>query len=346
MILMHGGPPVAAARRGNTVITSGARQGMPRAEGAGPPHASRASCRPRARRLALRALCGFAAAACSVVFVSACGSPGPRPRLAAGANPKPTAIAQPSQPAGQSNPSPGATAHRARSTLPTAPAPPVPDLTAIRVSEHGAYDQAVFQFANGIPHYSVGYVAAVPQDAKGTPAPLPGRSFLQVAFQPAAKADSAGPGTISPYFPTLLQISAAGDFEGYLRFGLGLSGRGGYRVYTLTHPGRVVIEFPHVTLPKFPGIWDITSWPQFWESQTAFENGHQPWLASPAMVVRAWAYTFSSQPIIRQTGSDTFQVTDPTDPVRARMAIVSGTRPVTTGQAKIWVITSILPVPS
>jgi hypothetical protein len=28
------------------------------------------------------------------------------------------------------------------------------------------------------------------------------------------------------------------------------------------------------------------------------------------------------------------------------MAIVSGTRPVTTGQAKIWVITSILPVPS
>ena len=185
----------------------------------------------------------------------------------------------------------------------------MPDLTAIRVSEHGAYDQAVFQFANGIPHYSVGYVAAVPQDAKGTPAPLPGRSFLQVAFQPAAKADSAGPGTISPYFPTLLQISAAGDFEGYLRFGLGLSGRGGYRVYTLTHPGRVVIEFPHVTLPKFPGIWDITSWPQFWESQTAFENGHQPWLASPAMVVRAWAYTFSSQPIIRQTGSDTFQVT-------------------------------------
>ena len=222
----------------------------------------------------------------------------------------------------------------------------MPDLTAIRVSEHGAYDQAVFQFANGIPHYSVGYVAAVPQDAKGTPAPLPGRSFLQVAFQPAAKADSAGPGTISPYFPTLLQISAAGDFEGYLRFGLGLSGRGGYRVYTLTHPGRVVIEFPHVTLPKFPGIWDITSWPQFWESQTAFENGHQPWLASPAMVVRAWAYTFSSQPIIRQTGSDTFQVTDPTDPVRARMAIVSGTRPVTTGQARIWVITSILPVPS
>ena len=194
MILMHGGPPVAAARRGNTVITSGARQGMPRAEGAGPPHASRASCRPRARRLALRALCGFAAAACSVVFVSACGSPGPGPRLAAVANPKPTAIAQPSQPAGQSNPSPGATAHRARSTSPTAPAPPVPDLTAIRVSEHGAYDQAVFQFANGIPHYSVGYVAAVSQDAKGTPGPAAWAVFPPSGISAGRQGGLRGPG--------------------------------------------------------------------------------------------------------------------------------------------------------
>jgi hypothetical protein len=328
------------------MITSGARPGMPRAECAGPRHASRASRGPRARQLALRGLCGLAAAACSVVLVSACGSQGPGPRLAATANPKPATTAQPSQPTGQSNPSGGATAHRARSTSPAAPAPPAPGLTAIRVAEHGAYDQAVFQFANGIPHYSAGYVAAVTQDAKGTPAPLPGRCFLQVAFQPATKANFAGPGTISPYFPALLQISAAGDFDGHLRFGLGLTARGGYRIYTLTHPGRVVIEFPHVSLPKFPGIWDITSWPQLWQAQTAFENGHQPWLASPALVVRAWAHTFSSRPTIRQTGPDTFQVTDPTDPVRARMAIISGTRPVTTGQAKLWVITTILPVPS
>jgi len=202
----------------------------------------------------------------------------------------------------------------------------------------------VFQFANGIPHYSAGYVAAVQQDAKGTPIPLPGRSFLQLAFHPATTANPAGPGTISPYFPALLQISAAGDFEGHLRFGLGLAGRGGYRIYTLTHPGRVVIEFPHVTLPKFPGIWDITSWRQYWHVQTAFENGHQPWLASPAMVVGAWAHTFSSQLTIRQTGPNTFQVTDPTDPVKAKTASVCGTRPVT-GKARIWVITSILPVP-
>jgi hypothetical protein len=321
------------------MLTSGTRRGMPQAEYAGPRPVSRASSGPRARRLALRGLCGVAAAACAVALVSACGAAGPEPRLATTAGPKPAARAQPAQPADQPDQSPGATGHRARSTSPAAPA----ILTAIRVAEHGAYDRAVFQFANGIPRYSAGYVAAVPQDAKGTPAPLPGRSFLQLAFHAAATAKSAGLGTISPYFPALLQISAAGDFEGHLRFGLGLTGRAGYRIYTLTHPGRVVIEFPHVTPPKFPGIWDITSWPQFWQVQAAVENGHQPWLLSPALVVGAWAHTFSSQPAIRQTGPDTFQVTDP---VMARTAIVSGARPVTTGQAKLWVITSILPVPS
>jgi len=324
------------------MLTSRARRGMPRAEYASPRSVSRAPSGPRARRLALRGLCGFAAAACAVVLVSACGAQGPRPRPATTAGPKPAAIAQPSQPAGQPNSSPGVTGHQAGSTSPAEPA----ILTAIRVAEHGAYDRAVFQFANGIPRYSAGYVSAVSQDAKGTPVPLPGRSFLQLAFNAAATAKSAGPGTISPYFPTLLEISAAGDFEGHLRFGLGLAGRGGYRIYTLTHPGRVVIEFPHVTLPKFPGVWDITSWLHYWQVQAAVENGHQPWLLTPALVVGAWAHTFSSQPTIRQTGPDTFQVTDPTAPVKAKKAVVSGTRPVTTGQAKLWVITSILPVPS
>ncbi len=64
------------------------------------------------------------------------------------------------------------------------------------------------------------------------------------------------------------------------------------------------------------------------------------------MVVRAWATGFSSRPTIRQTGPDTFQVTDPTDPVKPKMAIISGTRPVTTGQAQLWVITTIMPVPN
>jgi hypothetical protein len=295
----------------------------------------------------------FAVAACSVALATACGSQGPTPEAAATISAKPPATAGPTSGASSPDAAGRAPANPAPTTATTPRAPRESGLTAIRVAEYGAYDRAVFQFANGIPPYTVSYVPVVSQDAKGTAVPLPGRSFLRVVFHPASEATKlptgppgySPPGTISPYFPTLLQVSAAGNFEGYVSFGLGLSGRAGYRVYTLTNPGRVVIDLPHVTLPKFPGIWDITSWGQFWHFQTAFENGHQPWLGSPPMVVRAWASSFSSKPVIRQTGPDTFQVTDPTDPVRAKMAIVSGIRPVTTGQAQLWVITSIMPVP-
>jgi hypothetical protein len=335
------------------MITSRARRGTPGAKRASPRGACPASCRPTASRHAVRSLCALAVAACSVALAAACSSQGPAPGVAATTSAKPLAAAGPTRGASSPDPAGGAPANRAPTTATTSGAPQEPDLTTIRVAQHGAYDQAVFQFANGIPRYTVSYVPAVSQDAKGTPVPLPGRSFLRVVFHPASEATKLptgppgypSPGIISPYFPTLLQVSAAGNFEGYLSFGLGLSGRAGYRVYTLTNPGRVVIDLPHVTLPQFPGIWDITSWRQFWQFQTAFENGHQPWLVSPPMVVRAWASSFSSKPAIRQTGPDTFQVTDPTDPVRPKTAIVSGTRPVTTGQAQLWVITSIMPVP-
>jgi AMIN domain len=307
-----------------------------------------------------RRLCVVAAAACLAALASACASQGPSPAAAAGSSSKPHAAASGSKPpaaaeplpgSGSSHPAGGAPAQPTPSTAATAPVWQEPDLTAIQVGEQAAYDQAVFQFATGIPHYSISYVSAIVQNPNGTPVPLPGRSFLRVTFDPAREASNLpigpssypGPGTISPYFPTLLQISAAGNFEGHLSFGLGLSGRARYQVYTLTNPDRVVIDIPHVTLPAFPGIWDITSWRQFWEVQTAFDNGHQPWLTSPSMVVSAWASGFSSQPTIRQLGPNTFQVTDP---VTAKVAIVSGTRPVTTGQAQLWVITSITPVPS
>jgi hypothetical protein len=314
--------------------------------------------RAAARGPARRGVCALAAAACLAALASSCASQGPPPAAAAGSSKPPAAAVSSKLPAaaeplagpGASHPAGGASA-QPPSTAASAPPSQQPELTAIQVAEQSANDQAVFQFANGIPHYSISYVPAVAQDATGTPVPLPGRSFLRVAFDPASEATNLpigpssypGPGTISPYLPTLLQISAAGSFQGDLSFGLGLSGRAGYQIYTLANPDRVVIDIRHVKLPIFPGIWDITSWRQFWEFQTAFENGHQPWLTSPSMVVSAWASGFSGQPTIRQIGPNTFQVTDP---VRAKVAIVSGTRPVTTGPAQLWVITSIVPVPS
>jgi hypothetical protein len=49
----------------------------------------------------------------------------------------------------------------------------------------------------------------------------------------------------TPHYPQLQAVSAAGDFEGYLSFGLGLAARGSYHVSTLARPDRVVIDVSH-----------------------------------------------------------------------------------------------------
>jgi len=133
-------------------------------------------------------------------------------------------------------------------------------------------------------------VREVRSDAKGGLVALPGRALLRIVFHPASGYRSyPGPGSITPMFPALLQVRAAGDFEGYLSFGAGLSQRARFKVVTLTRPYRVVIDVAHESLPPFPGIWNITTWPRFWVLQAAFNEGHQPWLASPLMVVQSWA---------------------------------------------------------
>jgi hypothetical protein len=111
-----------------------------------------------------------------------------------------------------------------------------------------------------------------------------------------------------------------------LSFGVGLAAPGPYRMYALTGPDRVVLDVSHVALGRFPGIWDITSWQQYWKSQYAWDNGHQPWLSNPAMVVEAWSRSrWHTTPVVRQVGAGTFQVTEPD----GRVDTVSGMRPIT-----------------
>jgi len=62
----------------------------------------------------------------------------------------------------------------------------------------------------------------------------------------AAMVGLIGPATLTPFYPQLLVVSAAGDFEGYLIFGIGLAAQGPYHVSTLTGPHRVVIDVDHV----------------------------------------------------------------------------------------------------
>jgi hypothetical protein len=182
------------------------------------------------------------------------------------------------------------------------------------------------------------------QDPNGTEVPLAGQSYLRVVFRGAARTCGqpqsrayTGPSVLTPYYPELLTVSAAGDFEGYLSFGIGLAARGGYHVSTLTGPARVVIDVTHVQLGTFPGIWNITSWPQYWGHQYSWlSGGHQPWLINPAMVVEAWARSqWPGSPVITQVNASTFTVTEP----GGQVVTVTGTRPSTTPGP--WVITAI-----
>jgi hypothetical protein len=218
-------------------------------------------------------------------------------------------------------------------------------LTAVRVGQHASYDRVVFQFSGWEPAVTVNRVPAVSADPRGTPVPLAGQSYLHVVFSHLASTVCpqplgqtwTGPSVLTPYYPQLLTVSAAGDFEGYLTFGIGLAARGSYHVYTLTDPNRVVIDVSHVALGPFPGIWDATSWPQYWALQYSWLNGHQPWLSSPLMVVQAWAASRwpAATAVIHQVDPGTFKVTGPDGTTDT----VTGVRPVNVPGP--WVITHI-----
>jgi hypothetical protein len=125
-------------------------------------------------------------------------------------------------------------------------------LTAVRTGKHGGYDRVVFQFSGGIPAVTAERVATVYADPRGTPVSLAGKSRLHVVFRGAsgncpqpAHRTWTGPAVLTPRYQQLLMVKAAGDFEGYLSFGIGLAARGAYHISSLAGPDRVVIDFTH-----------------------------------------------------------------------------------------------------
>ncbi len=261
-----------------------------------------------------------------------------------------------SSPGAAKSPSPASSSTAPPATAPSSPADGQPDgtsqacaqagsyLTSVRTGQHSGYDRVVFQFSGGLPAVTASRVATVYADPKGTQVPLAGQSYLRVVFRgasgacpPSAQRTWTGPSVLTPYHPQLLTVSAAGDFEGYLSFGIGLAAKGSYHISTLTGPDRVVIDFSHVALGKFPGIWDITSWPRYWATQYSWlSGGHQPWRVDPPMVVEAGANSHGdTDAAIHQVTASTFTVTQP-----GRItATVTGTRPVSVPGP--WVITRI-----
>jgi hypothetical protein len=122
-------------------------------------------------------------------------------------------------------------------------------LSGVTVGCHAGYDRVVVRVASGHPGYGVRYVSKIVQDGSGATIPLLGTKRIQVTLRNARGHTSGGtnllPRTLTPRCPNLRQVKLAGDFEGVVTLGLGLSRKTGFRVFRLTGPGRVVVDVRH-----------------------------------------------------------------------------------------------------
>ena len=112
------------------------------------------------------------------------------------------------------------------------PAPALPYLVGVYVGDHPEgnppYQRISFYFRGAFPSYRFSYVPKVVQDGSGNTVSLLGNSFLSIVFNPAQAHDNDGAPTIvktpaNPIgFTNLKSYAFAGDYEGYVSYGLGI----------------------------------------------------------------------------------------------------------------------------
>ncbi|HWC42425.1 MAG TPA: hypothetical protein VHK02_10595 [Actinomycetota bacterium] len=122
-----------------------------------------------------------------------------------------------------------------------------PELLSVATAERDGHDRVTFTFQGAAPGWRVRYVPKVAGSGGGQAVPLDGEAFLEVTFEPARARDTAGrptfpDGDIGPGAVSIRQVRFAGDFEGEVRFGIGVAGRDGFRVVEQGDPTRVAVD--------------------------------------------------------------------------------------------------------
>ncbi|MEO5632862.1 hypothetical protein [Gaiella sp.] len=125
-------------------------------------------------------------------------------------------------------------------------------LTDVRSVRQEGYDRVVFEFANGVPGYEVGYVERpIIADGSGNEVEVEGAAVLRVRMEPALDADLTqesaprtytGPNRFSPDTATVVELVRTGGFEAVLTWAAGIDAERPYRVTALTDPPRIVID--------------------------------------------------------------------------------------------------------
>ena len=125
-------------------------------------------------------------------------------------------------------------------------------LTDVRAAAQDGYDRVVFEFANGVPGYDVGYAERpIVADGSGDEVEVEGGAVLVVRMEPALDADLTkedaprtytGPNRISPDTAVLMELVRTGGFEAVLTWAVGVDEERPFRVSTLESPARIVID--------------------------------------------------------------------------------------------------------
>lgn len=128
-----------------------------------------------------------------------------------------------------------------------------PKVIGLRYATHPRFDRVVIDLRGRFPGYRATYQRTFTYDGSGAPVPIQGRSGLQVSLSPAYAHDASGanlytgPRIARPRFRTLKALAMTGDFEGQVTFAFALTHRAPYRIFRLSDPQRLVIDFKHAS---------------------------------------------------------------------------------------------------
>jgi hypothetical protein len=122
----------------------------------------------------------------------------------------------------------------------------------LRYATHDGFDRVVIDLTGRRrPGYTIDYTKRLFRDGSGEAVRLRGKRKMFLSLTPAYAHDRdgesvyEGPRKQGLDLPTLRGVAFTGDFEGYVSFGFGLDRRAPYRIFTLHHPTRLVIDFQH-----------------------------------------------------------------------------------------------------
>jgi hypothetical protein len=114
--------------------------------------------------------------------------------------------------------------------------PPVAELVSIGAGNHPndpgdrPYNRMSFSFTTAYPSYTFEYVDKLIADGSGQPIPLAGPGVLRIVFTPAQAHNQAGTASSIQSQPParlgmarMVQYVRAGDFEGHLSYGIGIT---------------------------------------------------------------------------------------------------------------------------